>query len=76
MGHPVRNLSLVEVLIGNVGNEPIRRDDYEKPLSLEFNDDARILSVQVLTTRPPNLDPQLEIRDGEIAIAPLMGLPA
>lgn len=58
-GQRVRQVYLLLVKFTNSGNQPIRSNDYERPLSLSVEDPARVLTVQVAETNPSNLLPDL-----------------
>jgi len=58
-GEPVQESHLVVVQLGNTGNRPIEREDFEdaQPLSLDFGPDTAVLAVEVVEseTKPPTL---------------------
>jgi phosphate transport system substrate-binding protein len=47
-GRLVSDVSLVIIDIVNTGSEPIRKDDFDKPLSFDFGNDAEVISARVL----------------------------
>lgn len=55
-GREVENVHLVNVKVYNSGNVPIKSDDFERRLSLDFGDGARVLSSEVRSTDPESLD--------------------
>ena len=58
-GKPVQESHLIVVQVGNTGNRPIEREDFEngQPLSLDFGPDTDVLAVEVVEseTKPPTL---------------------
>ncbi|HEX6797789.1 MAG TPA: hypothetical protein VF116_08760, partial [Ktedonobacterales bacterium] len=46
--------SALDMVLWNAGNEPIRKEDYDAPITISFNT-ARILLCDVFTTNPPGL---------------------
>lgn len=58
-GQQVRQVYLLLVKFTNSGNQPIRSDDYERPLNLSVEAPARVLTAQVAETNPSKLRPDL-----------------
>jgi hypothetical protein len=54
-GKTVENVDLVLVKIRNAGTKAIRRDEYERSISLFFGPQAQILSADVTEVADPNL---------------------
>ncbi|HEU5384242.1 MAG TPA: hypothetical protein VFV38_53300 [Ktedonobacteraceae bacterium] len=48
----VTNLNLVVLKLWNSGNQPIKRDDYDRPLELWFGGKAEILTAEVAEPNP------------------------
>jgi hypothetical protein len=81
-GQIVQNVHLQNLSIVNIGNVPIRRDDFEHPLAIFFSRDARALSAELVHRHPSELKVSLQLEeDGEgyitrVLIAPLLLNPA
>jgi hypothetical protein len=58
-GKQVCQVYLLLVKFSNSGNQPIRSNDYERPLNLSIEAPARVLTAQVTGTNPSNLLPDL-----------------
>ena len=71
-GTRVHDVHLIEIDIGNIGNAPIRTEDYEQPLTLGFGATATVLSAQVAARRPADLDPVLDVTDNAVVVRPLL----
>lgn len=71
------NISLVFLKLWNVSSKPILPEDYKKDIRINFGKEAKILSVQVSESKPPNIkvdiDDQKQIRfDNEnVFLAPI-----
>lgn len=55
-GEEIQDASVVIVTLKYRGNEPIRPDDYEQPISFEFDSEARIFSLEIADKNPENLN--------------------
>jgi hypothetical protein len=53
-GEPVRDVALILVDLFNSGNEPIKADDYERPVRFSLGH-GTILSAEVVRVKPKNL---------------------
>jgi hypothetical protein len=71
-GQAVRNAHLVEVVIGNTGNAPIRTADYERPLLVDLGGQTAVLAARVTTSQPSDLEVALVEGKGRVGIAPLL----
>jgi hypothetical protein len=71
-GAPVTQVSLVIIKINNWGNEPIRADDFERPLRFSWSEPARILSAEVTEVNPETLRPTIRAGAHEIVLDPLL----
>ena len=54
-GRKVSNFAIMTCRIANVGGQPIRTSDYEKPISLNFSDIQELLSAGLTASEPENL---------------------
>jgi hypothetical protein len=55
-GRPVEQGYLILIKIINSGSSPIRKDDFERPISIKFNKEASILSAEIANTDPEELE--------------------
>jgi hypothetical protein len=66
------NLKLFIFRVVNDGFKPIRKDEFDTPISLLFEGKAQILSVELLKNVPDNLPVEYEKEYGSIDIKPLL----
>lgn len=71
-GNPVKNVHLFTLKIINDGNQPIASNDFEKPLYFNLSGDVQILSAEVVSTKPDNLNPSLIYDVNRFGIEPLL----
>jgi hypothetical protein len=71
-GRLVDNVSLVIIDIMNTGNEPIKKDDFDKPLSFFFGDNAEVISARVLGAKPDDICAQLSVMPASVSLDPLL----
>jgi hypothetical protein len=69
---PVRNLQLLLLKFINTGNVPIATADFERPLSITFGSEAKILSSEIIASSPSDLSPSISATTHGIALAPLL----
>ena len=64
---------MIVVVLENSGNVSVRKEDYESPVQLEFREEARVLSAEVRTTKPPDIDVVVAVKDARsVEIMPLL----
>ena len=71
-GAPVTEVRLLIITVNNWGNEPIRVDDFERPLRFSWPEPARILTAEVAEVNPESLQPTIHAGVNEIAVDPLL----
>ncbi|MDQ4119874.1 MAG: hypothetical protein M3209_00220 [Acidobacteriota bacterium] len=71
-GNPVKNVHLFVLKIINDGNQPITASDFQKPLYFNLFGDVQILSAEVVSTNPYNLNPSIVVDVKRIGITPLL----
>ncbi|MBK6646837.1 MAG: hypothetical protein IPG44_14025 [Anaerolineales bacterium] len=71
-GVQVQNVHLVIFNIINDGNIGITSSDFERPITINLSENAKILSLEVIKTSPGNLDPRLITSETAITISPLL----
>ena len=62
---------LLVLAIGNIGNVPVARHDFETPLGVALGS-ATVLDATVSRTRPTDLQALLTHSDGKLALQPLL----
>jgi hypothetical protein len=71
-GQVVRNVQLALIKFTNSGNVPIRADEYERPVRLIVNENARILTAGITETFPDSLKASIENDQTSALIAPVL----
>jgi hypothetical protein len=71
-GDPVTKVRLVIITVNNYGNEPIRVDDFERPLRFSWSAPAKILAAEVIEVNPETLRPTIQAGVSEIVVDPLL----
>src|SRR5580700_6537718 len=71
-GSPVTEVRLVIITVNNWGNEPIRVDDFERPLRFSWSSPAKILTAEVIEVSPESLQPTINAGANEIVVDPLL----
>jgi hypothetical protein len=71
-GAPVTEVRLVIITVNNWGNEPIRVDDFERPLRFSWSEPAKILTAEVIEVSPESLQPTIKAGVNEIVVDPLL----
>lgn len=68
----VQDVDIIEVEIFNSGNEEIRPNDYERPISVNFDKNTQILTAEVAKVNPLNLKPSVKIEGISVILEPLL----
>ena len=55
-GQPVRDVRIVVIDLRYRGSAPVREEDYARPVSFDFGEDARVLSVEVNAKKSDDID--------------------
>lgn len=71
-GNPVKDIQLIIVKIINSGNVSIKSGDYERPINLNFDINAQILTAEVINTIPSNIEASTNIEGNKIFITPTL----
>jgi hypothetical protein len=71
-GAPVTEVRLVMITVNNSGNEPIRVDDFERPLRFSWDEPARIIAAEVEEVNPEALRPTLKAGPNQVVLEPLL----
>jgi hypothetical protein len=71
-GAPARDVCLFMITINNSGSEPIRAEDFERPLGFQWEGPAQILTADLVSARPTSLRPVIKTGVSEIALEPLL----
>jgi len=75
-GQLVNNLSLLQVKLENLGNQPVRRDDYDQPISFIFPKEATVIESTILESLPENIKIPLNIQKNVVTLEPTLLNPA
>lgn len=69
---PVENVYFIVVKIFNSGNIPIKSSDYEYPVNFNFGDKAKLLSAEVIETKPPDMKISATIDETRVSLTPTL----
>ena len=71
-GKPVQDAQLIIVEIINSGNVAIKSIDYERPINLDFGENARILTAEVTETTLDSLGASINIEGTKVFLNPTL----
>lgn len=71
-GKEVKNVHLLTIRFTNNGNQSIASSDYERPLSVEVNSDAKILTHEVIDEAPENLGATVTLDGSKLIFSPVL----
>lgn len=72
LGEKVTDLSAMNIEIKNSGDMPIRKEDFERNMIIDFGKDAEILKTSISYKFPSNLTPILSDQGNSMQILPLL----
>lgn len=71
-GENVNRVMLYTLRVSNSGSEPILKDDFERPISINVPDDTKIYMARLKKRRPENLTLKYELNNNKLLIEPLL----
>jgi len=71
-GESVNTVILHKLRIRNSGSEPIKKDDFERPISINVPDDTKIYLARLNKKLPENLTPKYELNNNKLLIEPML----
>ena len=71
-GKEVKNVHLLTIKFSNNGNQSISSTDYERPLSIEINSEAKILTHEVIDEDPANLGAAIQLENNKLVLSPVL----
>ena len=72
-GREFDNLAIIDVMIENTGSKPIRKEDFEAPLTFRFPNDSEVLEASVIEAKPGTLQIAVEIeKEREVVLVPTL----
>jgi hypothetical protein len=71
-GAPAIDVSLFMITLNNSGGEPIRAEDFERPVRCQWQGPAQILTADVVEVGPTSLRPVIKTSVSEIVLEPLL----
>lgn len=69
---PVDNLSLIQIKLENTGNQEIRVEDYDRPITFTFPSEATIIEASVTDSSPDNIGISFSLSDTSIELLPVL----
>jgi hypothetical protein len=70
--NPIEDISLLVIKFLNNGNESIKSDDFEEPITISFSSNVGIFSVELKQAEPPTIKAKLKIENDKIIIEPML----
>jgi len=70
--NPVENLHLLLIKFMNTGNLPIAASDYERPITIQLQNAAYVLSAEVVEAFPFNLQASLLTEKNSVTVEPFL----
>ncbi len=71
-GKPIEQVHLVLIKIINNGNLPVTANDFERPFSLQFKENAQILSAEIANANPSSLQPSIKVEEQKVILDPIL----
>ncbi len=71
-GESVNKVILHTFRIRNSGSQPIKKDDFERPISINVPDDTKIYLARLNKKLPENLTPKYKLNNNKLLIEPLL----
>ncbi len=71
-GKNIENICFYEIELCNSGNSPILREDFETPLLIDFTGKGKILSCEIVTTKPSDFHPDIVVQEMVVYIEPTL----
>jgi hypothetical protein len=70
--NPLEDISLLIIKFLNNGNEPIKSDDFEEPVTMSFSPNVGVLSTELINANPSTIRARLNSEKDKIIIEPLL----
>ena len=71
-GHEVKDVHLINLKFYNSGNVPIKSEDFERCISIDFGGESRVLSSEVMDTNPQSLEIEYDTSKSTIKLDPVL----
>ena len=69
---PVRDVRLIKIRLVNSGQLPITPEEYIEPITVDFGEEAKILSVDVFEKNPPDIHGTSTRDGGKVTFSPVL----
>ncbi|MEI8594050.1 hypothetical protein [Photobacterium sp. Hal280] len=71
-GKPVESPNIINITIRNKGSEPIKKSDFDSPITFVFEDKTKILKTSLKSTFPPSIPVELNNHENSVVVKPLL----
>ena len=71
-GSEVKNVHLLTIKFINTGNVPIASSDYERPLVMNVNEGATVLTHEIINEEPENIGIKVDVDGCEFNFSPVL----
>ncbi len=69
---PVQDVCFLSMTLANAGHEPVKANEFERPIGFHCGTNAQILSANVIKTNPHLLNPVIKISGTKFELEPLL----
>lgn len=68
----ISRVTAATIQVANTGTVPIEMHDFERPLTIRFDNDSMILAASPSEQEPDNLRPEITVNSSTVTISPLL----
>lgn len=69
---PIENISLIIIRLLNTGNEPIKSNEFEDPITMSFSPNFCVLGAELIDANPPTINAKIKFENNDVFIEPLL----
>lgn len=71
-GQKIKQVQLIILQITNSGTLPVKREDFDVPLSIKFEKETKLLSATILEKEPKDLEISLDVNENSVILPPFL----
>jgi hypothetical protein len=71
-GKPIQQVHLLLMKLINSGNVPVTASDFERPFSLLFSEDAKVIAAEIIKTKPESLRATIAFENQKVVLNPVL----
>jgi hypothetical protein len=69
---PIQQVHLILLKLINSGNVPVTANDFERPFSIVFSKDAKVIAAEIVKTQPESLRASILFEDQKVVLEPIL----